>query len=264
MFVHFRRVIVVSVITVFTLCCSTACAQFFEDNFDGEANVTWEAFPGVSGAGERQIVDGKYMISPGSKPNGIDTDLLEWVESDSRIANRNYGQVSITSEFRVQETSRYDYWVGLFALSQYDPSDGSGHSLFTVIGEQGLIGVMTSQNGITDENYQELLQTSLRPHEGDILVRLDVYEDTAELWTWAEGTQMPMSPMLTLDLPDYLSSEGGIGVFALHHESRPTSYEFEFFNAAPVPEPATSSMVLGVAVALLYHRKSRYPSVHMS
>ena len=210
-------------------------AQYFDDQFDGSSPVAWLRGNPPVDAGDLEVRDGVYWITPGIIPNN--PDQPGFAETDSQVGDYRYETFSMHTRFRAEDAARDDYWIGIFGRSSYD-IDEVGSSLFAAISEQGELALATSNNIITDDDYLEFIQTSMRPHQHDIDMRLDVLEDPAMLWAWRSSDAMPVAPTLVLDnLPSYLDDDGRIGVYALNHNSAPTTFGFEFFSVTAVPEP---------------------------
>ena len=255
-FLHSRSVIASLLVTSVILASSQAAnGQFFNDQFDGSSSVAWVLPEAPFDAGEREVINGVYWITPGTTPNG--SAEPGFAESDSYAGDHRYDTFSIHTQFRAEDAARDDYWMGVFGRSSFGVED-FGASVFAALSEQGELALATSNNGPTDDNFLSFIETSLRPHQHDVDMRLDVLEDSAMLWTWHSDEAMPTVPTLVLnDLPSYLHEDGRIGIYALNHSSAPTTFGFEFFAVSQVPEPNAMSLILPGVFGLMVLRQTR-------
>lgn len=236
-----------------SLSCSV-CAQFFDEQFDGSSEIDWLPLEPFE-AGERSFVAGDYVITPGTTANN--TDLPGFAESDSYAAGRVFGSVSVRTRLAAKNASSQDYWVGVFARNRFETDSLGSSSIFTAISESGTVALSTFDTRL-NLDLTDTVQTSLRPHLQDVLVQLDVTDDTAELWAWTEGTTRPSQPLIAFDdLPNYLADTGEVGVFAANHLSSPTTFSFRYFETAPVPEPSGLALLTPAVVGILCLRRKR-------
>lgn len=227
-----------------------ANAQFFRDDFDNSATdgdpVTWAPRSPYE-AGERNVMDGAYVLRPGDEPNN--QDFVDFAESDSFVEEVEFGDVSIRTRARAANSG--EYWFGVFARSDSDTS------VFAAMSEMGRIAISAHDDTVPSDEDPLNVLTGIIPHETDVELQLDVYDNTARLTVWESGSEKPTRPQLVIDeLPEFVSSVGNVGVWAGNFLlAGKTPVAFSFFEAVPIPEPSTAALCLVGVITLACCRR---------
>lgn len=231
-----------TVAVLFLLASGRAEAQFFTDNFeDGSATdgmpVTWTPEPPFD-TGEFNVVGGDFLITPGPVPSlGPD-----WFESDAFVADRVFGDVTVKTQVRALGSGRSH--TGVVVLSDF-----SSTSLWAAIRDDGRMIV-----GAFNDEFEDLWEATsqVSPIQMDVNLQFTVSDDAAEFYAWAVGGEKPSAPQLVVpNLPDYLLTEGHVGVFVASGsrttQSTPSAYRW----FAAVPEPSTFALTTLAFLAVL-------------
>jgi hypothetical protein len=200
-------------------------AQYFHDDFeDGYATdgspVTWVPTEPYD-AGQREVVDAGYVLTP-----PITANSGSGGEADSHVDGLTVGNASIRSQSRAgSATGVYRYGVGVRFVRDEDYQIET--ALVSGIESTGRIAIWAHRDGNLLEDFWEGPVTTVIPHEGDVEMQFDVFEDSAALTVWKTGDNKPSQPQLRVDdLPEYVLGEGGIVLW---------TYTADIANSAPVP-----------------------------
>jgi hypothetical protein len=219
---------------------------FLHDDFeDGSTTdgmpVTWALDPQFNG-GTHSVQNGSYVLTPDSI-NDYPNDNAS--EIDVFPEGQTFGQVSLRSVVRLLGPQN-DFWVGLAGRITSD-ADKQNTAIWGALRPSGqlMVGAFNVK-----ENMRTTWLGSYGPaapslQAQDVNLQLDLFADSAALTAWVVGTQRPASPQIFIpNLPDFLPSEGRIGMWTAQRLANPVApVAFRYFEAVPVPEPATASIV---------------------
>jgi RNA polymerase sigma factor (sigma-70 family) len=231
--------------------------QFFHDDFeDGSATdgmpVNWALDLHLNG-GTHAVQNGSYVVTPDAISDYANVTISE---IDLIPQAGTFSEVSLRSVVRLLGPHN-GFWIGLAGRVTFDETGKANTGLWGAVRPAGqlTIGAYNVKENL-DQRWQGNYLFTGSVETRDVNVQLDFFADSAAFTAWEVGSPRPARPQLVIpDLPDYLPSEGGIGLWTAQDTTRPVvPVAFRYFEAAPIPEPTVASLTAtgGGALALAY------------
>jgi hypothetical protein len=223
----------------------------FEDNDPADGMpVRWIPIrKAPENEGSREVVDGSYIITPGSTPAGF----AGYYEADSVVEGQEFREVTIRTRARALRPGQV--FAGVAARNPLSADS----ALWAAVTSEGrlVVGAWdTPSNSAQEWNYPN---SGLNPFQTDINLTFQVGADEARLWAWAEGGAQPIEPQIVVgDLPDYLRPSGEIGVWTGGFANGPERVPVAFRFVEAIPEPSTAVLgSLGIVALAAFGCRTR-------
>lgn len=230
-------------LSALAFCFTGSCPAaeiLFDDFNDGDVTdgmpISWAEIPPFDG--DLDATSGDLVLTP-----FVSSSLQTTVVTTLGI---NASDVSIRARARISDAPSLLGTVSLMARSDR----GNYTSYFGGIIQDGTVFIDRDGTGPTTSLVET--ETDLRPVEEDVMIQLDVFGSTLEMWAWRAGEQIPSEPLLTLT--DSVYSDGGeVGFYyaaldsSLQDLGRGTFRHIRVSDTH-IPEPA-SLMLTGLACA---------------
>jgi RNA polymerase sigma factor (sigma-70 family) len=214
--------------------------EYFLDTFDDDnlfdgSPITWGKMGPPFDRGVVEAIGGSLVLTP---PDSMPP--LDYVEMDANVDGMAFGDVTLRTRFRAQQSA--EHYVGIYGRNTYQPDNGLvGTAIAGYLVGNGELSLRAGQN----EGGAVLvtMQSGLNASAYDVNLQLELIGRTATLTAWREGTPMPSVPQLTVgSLPGYVADEGTVGLFnaQLLTQNPKIPVEFRYFEA--IPEPSTTAL----------------------
>ncbi len=205
-------------------------APFRDDFEDGSATdgmpVTWEPTAIVSN-GTYRVENGSFVLRPTVAGGGL-LSLARGVDAKD---------VSLRTQLRSIGSSE-----GMSLFARFDLTQGTFKGTYQGgIDSTGLAYIVWNDAQLQVHDL-DLIQTSFRPANEDVVVQFDVFGDSLSLYVWRPDEPMPTTPLLTVN-DDRFSAAGRIGI--LTDTAGVGGGIFRYVEASNFPLPEPSSAALG-------------------
>ena len=242
---------------------------FIDDFEDGSATdgnpVNWIHQIPPFDQGVAEVTDGAFHLTPSPTAPPIPVAGIgpEYIELQVLAEGHVYQDVSVHTLISV--SGQESYAVGVQARDTAYIDQALGVAVWATLSMDSFGNKRVHLGGATDGGVFPGLarQTTLNAQESDVHLQLDIVGDTAKVFAWADGDEMPTSPQLTRQVDTTQMVEGNVILW--YGQDRPPIQSLQtatFRFVEVVPEPSSSALVFAAVISVFVSQRKRLRSTY--
>ena len=237
-----RRFVCVVVSATFVSFAALGNACFAETVFFDDFNQDGSPVGWYQWLGSGFVSDGALRITTDTGGTGV-----------MRVLGLDLEETSIRAQGRLLDA---DANIDLIARHRPENQVNGVGSYFAGIQADGGVAIAI---GGEAARIVEQTDTDLAPLEEDVVLQLDVMDNTVSFWAWRPGESMPLEPLLTYVDENDSQPFGDIAVASFSEQGPTLGGLFRYVHVANahVPEPSAAFLLLSALSVLAAARQRR-------